>query len=221
MKINDIHEMGVGFIYLTRDASTSLMEWETVTGRIVTARFHLCWHNVSVIQCYALTHTAELVAKEEFYEQLQAVMDKVPKRNIIILMGDMNAKVGGGNRGKTSVMGQHGADAIMNENGELLTDFCEANEMVIGGSLFPRKECHKVTWVSPDRRTHNQIEHVIINRRWRCSLQDVRVKRGADAGSDHHLLMAKVKIRMAKVVKACITSTSSKTGIQEVLSRLN
>ena len=84
----------------------------------------------------------------------------------------------------------------MNENGGLLTDFCEANELVIGGSLFPHKECHKTpTWVSQDRRTQNQIDHVIISRRWR------RAKRGADVGSDHHLLIAKVKIRMAKVVR--------------------
>ena len=198
---NDIHEMGVGFI-LTREASASLMEWEPVSARIVTARFHSRWRNVSIIQCYAPTNTAELEAKEEFYEQLQAVMDKVPKRDIIILMGDMNAKVGRDNRGKERIMGQHGADATMNENGELLTDFCEANEMVIGGSLFPHRDCHKVTWVSPDQRTHNQIDHVIISRRWRSSLQDVRVKRGADVGSDHHLLMAKVKVRMAKLVKA-------------------
>lgn len=70
----------------------------------------------------------------------------------------------------------------MNENGELLTDFREANEMVIGGSLFPHKECHKMTLVAPDRRTQNQIDHVMISLRWRSSLQDVRVKRGADAG---------------------------------------
>ena len=155
---NDIHEMGVKF-FLTRDASASLMEWEPVSARIVTARFHSHWHNVSIIQCYTPTNTAALVVKEKFYEQQQAVMDKVPKQDIVILMGDINAKVGRDNRGKESVMGQHGADAIMNENGELLTDFCKANEMDIGASLFPHKECHKVTWVSLDRRTQNQIKH--------------------------------------------------------------
>ena len=114
-------------------------------------------------------------------------------------MGDMNAKVGRENKGREGVLGPHGAVGRMNENGELLTDFCDANKLIIGGSLFPHKECHKATWVSPDRRTQNQIDHVIISRRWRSSLQDVRAKRGADVGSDHHLLIAKVKIRMAKV----------------------
>ena len=136
---------------------------------------------MSVIQCYAPTDIAEFVAKEDFYDKLQAMMDKVSKRDIIILMGDMNAKVGREHNGKEGVLGRNGAVGRMNENGELLTDFYEANELVIGGSLFPHKECHKVTWVSPDRRTQNQTDHVIISRRWGNSLQDVRAKRGADA----------------------------------------
>ena len=88
--------------------------------------------------------------------------------------------------------------AKMNENGELLTDFCAVNELVIGGKLFPHKECHKVTWVSPDRKTQNQIDHIAISHRWKSSLQDVRVKRGADVGSDHHLVVEKIKIRRRK-----------------------
>ena len=91
--------------------------------------------------------------------------------------------------------------AKMNENGELLTDFCAVNELVIGGKLFPHKECHKVTWVSNDRKTPNQIDHIAIRHRWKSSLQDVRVKRGADVGSDHHLVVEKIKIRLAKLVR--------------------
>ena len=118
-------------------------------------------------------------------------------------MEDTNAKVGNDNIGIESAMGQQGAKCIINENGELLTDFCAAkNELVIiGGTLFPHKECHKVTWVSPDGKTRNQIDHIAISRRWKSSLQDVRVKRGADVGSDHHLVIGKVKIRLAKLAK--------------------
>ena len=52
----------------------------------------------------------------------------------------MNAKVGMDNTGKEEVMGKHGAE--MNENGERWADFCQANELVISGTLFPHKECH-------------------------------------------------------------------------------
>ena len=98
-------------------------------------------------------------------------------------------------------MGRHGARAEMNENGEKWADFCQANKLVIGGTLFPHKECHKRPWMSPDGGTENQIDHVAFSKRWRSSLQDVRAMRGADVGSDHHLLTAKVRIKIAKVKK--------------------
>ena len=70
---------------------------------------------------------------------------------------------------------------------------------MIGGTLFPHKDCHKRRWISPDGSTLNQLDHVSFSKGWRSSLQDVHVMRGADVGSDHHLLMAKVRIKIAKV----------------------
>ena len=56
----------------------------------------------------------------------------------------------------------------------------------------------KVTWVSPDNSTENQIDHRCINKKFRRSLQDVRVRRGADVASDHHLVMTRVKLKLKK-----------------------
>jgi len=78
-------------------------------------------------------------------------------------------------------MGIHG-DGVINENGEMFCDFCASNGLVIGGTLFPHKKSHKLTWRSPDRITENQIDHMAINKTWRISLQDTRVMRSADAG---------------------------------------
>ena len=115
---------------------------------------------------------------------------------MLILMGDLNAKIGSNNTDRERVMGRHG-DGNMNENGELLADFCAINNLIVGGTLFPHKTCHKVTWVSPDHQTENQIDHIIIKQRFRSSLQDVKARRGAYIGSDHHLVVAKIKIRLS------------------------
>jgi len=112
-----------------------------VSERIIRARFNSRWQQVTVIQCYAPANEAMEEEKDDFYEQLQAVMEQVPRRDVKIVMGDMNTKVGTDNTGREVVMGRQGARAEMNEN----VDFCLANELVIGGTLFPHKGCHKRT----------------------------------------------------------------------------
>ena len=62
-------------------------------------------------------------------------------------------------------------------------------------SSFPHKKVHKATWRSPDNVAKNQIDHICIARKFKQSLSDVRVRRGADAGSDHHLLVAAMKLK--------------------------
>lgn len=58
---------------------------------------------------------------------------------------------------------------------------------------------HNVTWVSPDGITENQIDHVCINRKWGRSLEDFRIKQSADIFSDHYLVIAEFKVKIAKV----------------------
>ena len=80
-------------------------------------------------------------------------------------------------------MGRHGI-GNMNENGELFSELCASCDFIIRGTVFPHKTCHKVSWVSPDNITENQIDHITISKRLRKSLLDARNKRGADTGSD-------------------------------------
>ena len=86
-------------------------------------------------------------------------------------------------------MGKQGL-GVMNDNGERFADFCSLNDLVFGGTIFPHKGIHKATWVSPDGGTENQIDQICISRKFRRSLQDVRLFRGTDIGSDHHLVIA-------------------------------
>ena len=114
-----------------------------------------------------------------------------------LMMGDFNAKIGADNTGYDDIMGTQGL-GVMNENGERFADLCSLNELVIEGSIFPHKRIHKATWRSPDHITENQIDHICISRKFRRSRRDVRVMRGADVSSDHHLLATTVKLRLKR-----------------------
>ena len=104
---------------------------------------------MNVIQCYASTNDSEDEVKDQFYHRLQSVIDNFPEKDVTILMGDFNAKIGSDNIGYQGVMGRHGL-GTMNDNGERLADLYALNKLVLGGSVFPHKRIHKVTWLSPD-----------------------------------------------------------------------
>jgi hypothetical protein len=68
----------------------------------------------------------------------------------------------------------------------------------IGGTIFPQKNIHQLTWKSPDGRTTNQIDHIIVNNKWKRSLHNVRAYKGADVNSDHYLLKATIRLNRRK-----------------------
>ena len=63
--------------------------------------------------------------------------------------------------------------------------------------MFPHRNIHKCTWTSPDGQTHNQIDHILIDRRWHSSVINVKSFRGADCDTDHYLVVAKGRERLA------------------------
>ncbi|CAC5368115.1 unnamed protein product [Mytilus coruscus] len=182
---------------LSKESQKTLIGFEPISARIITAKFKTTHKRISlnIIQCYAPTNGTEDI-KEEFYCMLEETTRKRSSKDITISMDDLDAKVGSDNTGYEQVMGRYGLGEI-NENGELFANHCANHNLVIG-NIFPNKKCHLATWVSPDMNTENQIDHVCISKKFRRSLQDVRVKRGADASSDHHLIVAIVKLKLKK-----------------------
>ena len=127
-------------------------------------------------------------------------MEKTPKHDLLVITGDLNAKVASDVEGYERVMGIHGV-GTRNDNGEKLCDFCGMNDLVITGTIFPHKEIQKQTWISPDRRSFNQIDRVLINRKFRTSLLDTRAIRSADIASDHHLVCTKLRLKLKAAPK--------------------
>ena len=207
------HTEGVALM-LAPEAQRALIGWEPVNPRIITAKFMTKKKDIKlyIIQCYAPTNDADEEKKDNFYQQLQSVIDKRGAKDITLLMGDFNAKIGPDNTGYEDIMGTQGLGQ-MNENGERFADLCALNQLVIGGSIFPHKRIHKATWRSPDHVTENQIDHICISRRFRRSWQDVRVMRGADVPSDHHLLVATVRLRLKRYSNVNNTRTRYNVGL--------
>lgn len=134
-----------------------------VSERIITARFASKGRNITIIQCYAPTDLAEVEDKGHFYQQLQGVIVKTPRRGMLIPMGDINARIGAENTGGEDIMGKEALGEI-NKNGDMFIDFCGLNDLCIGGSLFEHRKIHKATWTSPDLHTHNQTDNIRVSK---------------------------------------------------------
>ena len=113
-----------------------------------------------------------------------------------ILLGNFNAKVGRENIFKPTI-GNESLHQDSNDNGVRLVIFATSKNLVVKSTMFPHRNIHKYTLTSPDGNTHNQIDHVLIDRRRQSSILDVRSFRGADCDSDHYLVVAKLRERLA------------------------
>ncbi|KAK3540972.1 hypothetical protein QTP86_007688 [Hemibagrus guttatus] len=182
---DDNHDEGVALI-INKKQANALLQWKPISERLLYVRMNSRYIKLSILVAYAPINAAAEEDKDQFYSTVQAALEDIPGHDVLLLMGDFNARVGSNNLDRERIMGRHG-EGECTENGERLIDLCEENNLVIGGTLFQHKTIHKLTWTSPDGKTRSQIDHIIINGKWRRSLQDVRVMRHADAGSDHNL----------------------------------
>jgi len=152
--------------------------------------------------------------KVKFYYQLHETIIAVQKRDVIIVMADTNAKIGSNNEGLERVMGRHGI-GNMNENGELFSELCASWDLIIGGTVFPHKTWHKVSWVSPDNITENQIGHIAVSKMFRRFLLDVRNKTGADIGSERRIVIADFRFKISAARKK-IETRKKKYNVQKL-----
>ena len=76
-----------------------------------------------------------------------------------------------------------------------------SNALVITSSLFQQHKRRLYTWTSPDGQYQNQTDYILCSQRWRSSIQTTKTRPGADCGSDHELLLAKLRLKLKKVGK--------------------
>ena len=144
------------------------------------------------------TSNTEEAEVEWFYEDLQELLELTPKRVVLFIIGDWNAKVE--SQETPGITGKFGL-GIRNEAGQRLIEFCQENTLVIVNTLFQQHKRRLYTWTSPDGQHRNQIDYILCSQRWRSSIESTKTRPGVDCGSDHELLIAKFRLRLKKVGK--------------------
>ena len=186
-------------VILNKKLRGSMISYNPVSERILVVRLAMRPVNVTVIQVYAPTSTHFEEELDTFYEQLQTVKDGVRRRDICVVMGDCNAKAGD-IEDRESGVGKFGLGR-RNEKRERLASFCKVNELLLTNTCFKHHERNRYTWLSPDGNTKNQIDYIVIDKRWFSSMLDAKSYPGADGDSDHNLVIAKMRLKALKIRK--------------------
>ena len=124
--------------------------------------------NITVIQVYVPTSNAEEAEAEQFYENLQHLLELILKKDVLFITEDWNAKVE--SQETPGVTGKFGL-GVQNEAGQRLIVLCQENALIIANTLFQQHKRRLYMWTSPDGQYGNQTDYILCSQRWRSSIQ--------------------------------------------------
>ena len=156
-----------------------VVEWKEVSSKLMWVRVRMgreCWAFVSV---YGLGSERS----EDERDELTRCVDGLSTRNYVVVLGDLNARVGDGE--VEGVVGKYGVPGE-NESGERLLDMCMEQELVIGNSFFKKKVINKYKWIRVvNGRVIEKVlmDYVLITKIMIGRLKDAHVFRGVAAGT--------------------------------------
>ena len=139
-------------IIVNKRVQNAVLGFNLKNDRMISVRFQGKPFNIIVIQVYAPTSNAEEAEVEQFHEDLQDLLKLTPKKDVLFIIGDWNAKVG--SQETPGVTRKFGL-GVQNEAGQRLIEFCQENALVTENTLFQHHKRRLYTWTSPDGRRQN------------------------------------------------------------------
>ena len=134
-------------IMVNRRVQNAVLGCNLKNDRMISVHFQGKPFNITVIQTYAPTSNTEEAEVEQFYEDVQDLLELTPQKDVLFIIGDWNAKVG--SQETPGITGKFGL-GVWNEAGQRLIEFCQENTLVIANTLFQQHKKRLYTWPSPD-----------------------------------------------------------------------
>lgn len=187
-------QAGVGFAMRTNLVNKLENLPVGLTERLIRMRLPLSKDRyATLIAAYAPTLTSTDEDKQAFYEDLNNFIKSTPKDDKLLILGDLNARVGRDYQQWSQVLGRHGV-GNMNENGLLLLSTCAEHKLAITNTMFQLPNKHKTIWMHPRSKHWNMIDYIIVRQQDIRDVRITRVMRGADCNTDHRLIRSKMHL---------------------------
>ena len=154
----------------------------------------------TIISCYSPTNVSEENEIVTFYDELSSLVRSIPKHNMLVIGGDMNAQIGKNGNNKYSL---HNTS---NRNGQHLTDFMIENRLACLNTNYQKREGKLWTYTYANN-TKAQIDYVLINKKWKNSALNCEAYSSFEGVStDHRIVTAKIRLSLRKNDKRTATT---------------
>ena len=189
---------GVGLLIGPRALKT-INSVEKIQPRMMAATFNGN-PRATIISCYSATNVSEENELVTFYDELSSLVRSIPKHNMLVIGGDMNAQIGKNGNNKYSL---HNTS---NRNGQHLTDFMIENRLACLNTNYQKREGKLWTYTYANN-TKAQIDYVLINKKWKNSAMICEAYSSFDGVStDHRIVTAKIRLSLRKNDKRTATT---------------
>ena len=189
---------GVGLLIGPRALKT-LNSIEKIQPRMMAATFNGN-PRATIISCYSPTNVSEETELVTFYDELSSLVRSIPKHNMLVIGGDMNAQIGKNGNNKYSL---HNTS---NRNGQHLTDFMIENRLACLNTNYQKREGILWTYTYANN-TKAQIDYVLINKKWKNSAMNFEAYSSFEGVStDHRIVTAKIRLSLRKNAKRTATT---------------
>ena len=192
---------GAGFL-LAEKWVDKVFDVLRISDRIILIRLVIGKVVFTFLSVYAPQAGLQEAEKDQFYDQLQSVMARIPASEVLIPLGDWNGHVGADSNGFKEV--HHGkVFSVWNVEGERLLEFALANVLVVGNTCFRKRVSHLVTYSSSNHST--QIDYIRYRKSFRKAVNDVKVIPTEECVKQHNLFICDFSVCIPSAQKRKFT----------------
>ena len=166
-----------------------MFDWIPWESRACVLKLKVKDRSLRLLQVYVPNAVSEY---QDYVNDVSDTLRRAGLTESTILLGDFNAHIGTNNETWKGVIGRHG-DPAFNENGRCSLQLCCSNGLCIMNTFFQYRDVHKYTWYKPSMAQKSLIDFCIVISDLFSEVLDVRVKRGAELSTDHHLVVCSLR----------------------------
>ena len=190
----DGRKNGIGIV-LREELAESVLEVKRVSDRLMAMKLEVNGSILNIVSAYAPQVNYSMEEKNDFWEDLDGLIESISKEERIVLGADLNGHVGEGNIGDEEIMRRYGAET-RNKEGSMVVDFGKRMDLAIVNTYFKKKDEHRVTYKSGGKST--QVDYVMCRRRNLKEMCDCKVILNECIAKRHRMVVCKMALMVKK-----------------------